>query len=138
MSENSHGGARTGAGRYSAASSSNKTSPSRQTYSCPVCGSGKRSDKLKAHMIQLCHFDEDGRPISPQNSEFQKLSKEAKAHTSYCLEKGIKKSGLENVWKRLSPAAINTFENPFIASKKPCREPDAEICKEFNVHLIYS
>ena len=95
-----HGGFRAGSGRPSSAASSSKKSPppSRLSYQCPVCGSSKRSDKLKSHMIQLCHFDSDGKPMSIHDPRFKTLTREGREHTDYCRSKNITKDTLENSW----------------------------------------
>ena len=125
-----HGGFRAGSGRPSSAASSSKKSPppSRLSYQCPVCGSSKRSDKLKSHMIQLCHFDSDGKPMSIHDPRFKTLTREGREHTDYCRSKNITKDTLENSWKRLSPSSAEIHhDNPFLASKR--KKPTEAICK---------
>ena len=118
-----HGGQRAGSGRSSSAS----PSPSRLSYSCPVCGSSKRSDKLKAHLLQLVHFNNEGKPVSIYDSIYKTLSREAKEHTDYCRTKEITKMSLETFWKRLSPSEAEMYSNPFLAAKR--KKPTESICK---------
>ena len=106
------GGNRSGSGRPS----KNDTPPSRSKFLCPVCGSEKRNDKLQDHLQQLCHFDDEGKPLDSSDDRYKTLSKESKQHTDYCVQKGIKKDELVKSWKRLSPAEQNL--NPFEQMRK--------------------
>lgn len=96
------GGNRLGAGRPSQAFSTKDLPPSRSKFQCPVCGSEKRSDKMQQHLLQLCHFDNDGMPVKPDNPQYSSFTSEAKQHTDYCVAKELKKDSLLQSWKRLS------------------------------------
>ena len=124
-----HGGKRSFCGKKTG--SFLKEAPSRQTYLCPICKKEKRSDKLKEHYINLCHFDNNDNAISPASSTFRNISLEAQVHTKYCYDNNIKKSDTDS-WKtkvkaNVSPGIEGFFKKPKISDEGKEAEDDVNL-----------